>query len=361
MRPAVDPNGAYQRFLETHSFGSLDGLRCLSIVLVLIHHAGAAIDGLHILRTGYLGVDLFFAISGFLITTLLLREMERSGRISLRKFYARRSLRIFPLYYAVLGFYVAAVALFERDAKVASEFYRNLPYFATYTSNWFVELDQSRVIFYFSWSLATEEQFYLALPPILAYFGRKAALTVALGLLGLRAVYSLGWTDELMVPGTFPARVVASIMPSLVMGVLSAFVLASPGGHAIVRRLLGWRFASSVLLVLVLVAMELGWTGMWIMHPLMAGLVVSVVVREDHVLAGLLRWRPVAAVGIVSYGIYLLHMPIRQVVMKVAPDLEGASPVGFFLAVCIGSYVAAYVSFRWFEGWFLQFRSRFRH
>ena len=98
-------------------FGSLDGLRCLSILAVLWHHSGVDID-FPLFHRGQLGVRLFFAISGFLITSLLIRERVRHGEVSLRKFYVRRSLRIFPLYYAILLTYVVVVAIVERDTAV---------------------------------------------------------------------------------------------------------------------------------------------------------------------------------------------------------------------------------------------------
>ena len=93
-----------RRFVETRHFPALDGLRGLSILAVIWHHA---VDPAGI--WGYFGVSLFFAISGFLITTLLLRERAATGRISLRNFYMRRTLRIFPLYYAVVALYVVVV------------------------------------------------------------------------------------------------------------------------------------------------------------------------------------------------------------------------------------------------------------
>jgi peptidoglycan/LPS O-acetylase OafA/YrhL len=103
---------SYERFREIKIFNSLDGLRCLSIVAVVWHHvAGHWLSGVHLMSVGYLGVDFFFVISGFLITTLLLREKEKYGRISLKNFYMRRSLRIFPLYYTQwLGQNQAAIA-----------------------------------------------------------------------------------------------------------------------------------------------------------------------------------------------------------------------------------------------------------
>ena len=114
---------------------------------------------------------------------------DKAGHISLRGFFARRALRIFPLYYTVLGLYAALVFLSEKDPVVRGDFFSNLPAFLTYTSNWFVPpAADKRVIFYFAWSLATEEQFYLVWPLVMALSRRtwvpvafmSALLTLAL-------------------------------------------------------------------------------------------------------------------------------------------------------------------------------------
>src|SRR5271168_3205722 len=111
---------SHQNFLQVQTFGSLDGLRALSILGVIWAHAWIVspsygrLEAIPILRMGGFGVDVFFAISGFLITTLLLRERHKSGQISLRAFYVRRTLRIWPLYYATLAFYIVLVLLFQR-------------------------------------------------------------------------------------------------------------------------------------------------------------------------------------------------------------------------------------------------------
>jgi peptidoglycan/LPS O-acetylase OafA/YrhL len=144
LTPRMDTARAHEEFLRTRIFPGLDGLRCLSIVLVVAYH----VSGMHsgFLGRGYLGVALFFSISGFLITSLLLRERESHGHISLARFYGRRSLRIFPLYYAVLAAYVVLTLVFEKGAEERADFFANLPAFLSYTSNWFVPLEPDKRI-----------------------------------------------------------------------------------------------------------------------------------------------------------------------------------------------------------------------
>lgn len=160
----------HSQYLNTHNFSSLNGLRGLSIVAVVAFHCQCFVYG-------NLGVNLFFVISGFLITTLLLREKLKYSAISLKCFYVRRALRIFPLYFTVVLVYVLVVYLAEGKSRYAQVFWGNLPYFLTYTSNWFVDLNSGpKVIFYFAWSLAAEEQFYSTWPFIEKYLSEKNIL-----------------------------------------------------------------------------------------------------------------------------------------------------------------------------------------
>src|ERR1700677_927543 len=119
---------SYEKFRSARFFGSLDGLRALSIVAVIWLHPWyetpyyPRLQATPVLRQGFYGVQVFFVVSGFLITTLLLREMERYGKISLRDFYIRKALRIWPLYYAVLGIYVVNALVFERARSAPRAF-----------------------------------------------------------------------------------------------------------------------------------------------------------------------------------------------------------------------------------------------
>jgi peptidoglycan/LPS O-acetylase OafA/YrhL len=153
-------------YLETRSFGSLDGLRALSIAGVLWHHTAFSLGSWPLFNRGFLGVDFFFIISGFLIVTLLLRESRRTGTISLPNFYARRFLRIFPAYWAML-ILVACVA-YVKPGNSSVDLKRELPYALLYISN-FVPMWTMLSI---TWSLSTEEQFYLVVPGLLKHLPR---------------------------------------------------------------------------------------------------------------------------------------------------------------------------------------------
>ncbi len=348
---------AHERFRAVRYFGSLDGLRALSVLAVVWHHtAGTGRPGLA--GRGFLGVEFFFAISGFLITTLLLRERERYGRISLRDFYLRRTLRIFPLYYATLAVYAAlTLGTGRRATPEGQAFLHDLPAFLTYTSNWFVETGPA-VTFYFAWSLATEEQFYLLWPPLLVLLlavarGRLAVPVAALlTLLAVDAVVTAATSED---SRGLPVVVLVSLATPILAGAALAAVLHTRAGFRALAPVLGRRWTPALLLALVVVLAPVG-DDLVGVGLLMAVVVASCCVREDHVLAPVLAWRPLRWVGVVSYGVYLLHQLSSNVVEAALGLDEG--PLLFVLTVPVVLAVA-WLSFRVFESPILRYKRRF--
>lgn len=345
---------AHRAFLETRYFAPLDGLRCLSIVAVIGLHALGELDP--VFGRGGMGVQLFFVISGFLITTLLLREQERNGRISLRDFYVRRTLRIFPLYYAVLGLYVVLVFAMERHTAEGAAFFHNLPAFLTYTSDWFIPLDRERVIFYFAWSLATEEQFYLFWPCVL-YFARswRTPLVVIsallLGDLAAEAAVGAGWLAQNPVPG----RIVTSIATPICMGCILAYACHSPRAFGAAYRVLGRSWSLPAALGLLAVAYGARSTPEILVFVVMTLVLGAACIRPDPGWMRLLA-NPVARyVGTISYGMYLLHMLALNTARRLpVPD---GWPV--FLAGLAITVAAAALTYRYFEQPFLRLKDRF--
>jgi peptidoglycan/LPS O-acetylase OafA/YrhL len=350
---AKDP---YDAFIAGRYFSGLDALRAFSVIAVIWTHVSGA-HSVQLLTQGHRGVDLFFAISGFLITTLLLREHRRTGRISLKDFYIRRSLRIFPLYYAVLLLYCVLVFATLRGTAKGAEFWSNLPAFATYTSNWFVTLGNPGdhgVTFYFAWSLATEEQFYLLWPSLLVllllWTGSDVALVIAsMGLLGLQiGAAAFGG-------GTFAGTVGASLAPAILLGVAFAVLLNRRAVFELLYPVIGNRIAAVVAFVLLLASLQLD-APVLLSRLLMAVLVACVCIREDTFLHPVLTWRPAVFVGMISYGIYLMHMLAANVVRKV---LGHESGLDVFVGTTLLVVLMAYLSFRFFESRLLALKHRF--
>jgi peptidoglycan/LPS O-acetylase OafA/YrhL len=323
-RPEIDEH-SHARYLRAERFGSLDGLRCLAVLPVIWHHSTPRpLDGL--LGRGPLGVDLFFAISGFLITTLLLRERHAHGTVAVRRFYARRGLRIFPAYYLVLASYALHGALALPAGASRDHFLRSLPYWATYTANWFVDFDVAfPVVFAFGWSLATEEQFY-AVWPWLARAPRWAMPLAALTLLAADQGVELGVLGNSWPP--LARRITASIASPICMGALLACALDAPGTFALLRRALGLRCSSP--LALFALAALVGGRAPAVAVPLaMTALVGACCMRPDHGLRAVLEAPPVRWIGTISYALYLVHVTAIGAVRRLAPSQAADAPFVF--------------------------------
>jgi peptidoglycan/LPS O-acetylase OafA/YrhL len=340
---------AYQTYLSQKHFGSLDGLRAISIVMVIWHHTAPANVEPMFRHFGAEGVTLFFAISGFLITTLLLRERRRNNGIDLKAFYIRRSLRIMPLYFAVLGIYAVLVVLLERDSEVGDAFFRNLIFFATYTSNIFVELD-NRTIFYFAWSLATEEQFYLIWPLFLAFSRNEKVACLPLILVITICTVALfsGSTMLLKIP------------ISLLGGSLLALILHLEKGFNVVYLVLQHGATQLTVPVLLVISLFSVSGSTLVVHVLCIALVAQSVVQERHIFHWILTLRPMVYIGSISYGMYMLHMLAKNTVLKMLALLSlSISAYWIFPLTLLLAILAGTLSFQYFESFFLKYKKSF--
>jgi peptidoglycan/LPS O-acetylase OafA/YrhL len=355
-------SSAYETYRGTKNFGSLDGLRGLAIVAVVWHHAGGVGAASLVARRGFLGVDLFFVLSGFLIVTLLLRERDARGDIHLPRFYARRALRIFPLYYALLAFVAVALTL-RPSASWSATFWDKLPYYLTYLSNWVPDATLLAV----TWSLAAEEQFYLVWPPLEKLLRPRVLLGVLGAFLAVNQVlnFELGRT-------VWPARLIECraqleilqiTFTPIALGVVLAHTLHDHRGFARIGSFIRSPLAPWAAIGVVLTAAawrdDLSGFPRLSIQIALTLLLATCVVREDHAFAGVLRFAPLARVGIVSYGMYLLHMfavgPAEALSRKLG--IVGAVPT--FVVCGALTYAAAEVSFRFFETPWLRWKRRF--
>jgi peptidoglycan/LPS O-acetylase OafA/YrhL len=350
----------FRKYQEKRYFGSLDGIRFISIFMVLWHHGlvWPAIEDPNVLLTrGFTGVNFFFVLSGFLITTLLLREEGLTGRISLSGFYWRRILRIVPAYFLL----VTAVSAYYILIKGETQYAGLVPYYYLFLSNFLVG---DIPLLSPTWSLAVEEQYYLFWPLMLVAMAGLAAarrIKVLVALIALCVAFDLGLGSALGLPHLETEHAVfrfpGSAYSALLIGSLLAVVLDWKPGYAAAYRIAGGRMAplagAAVLLAaLAFLPSNLSGLPFFVLHCAMAIFIATVVIREDHVLAPALSWGPVARIGQISYGIYLFHLIALHVATVLMARLDLA-PVATNWAVTV-LYVPiaiaiAEISFRYYE------------
>jgi peptidoglycan/LPS O-acetylase OafA/YrhL len=358
---------SHQKFMQTRTFGSLDGLRALSIIGVIWLHAWIVspfyqkLQSMPILREGGFGVQVFFTISGFLITTLLLREKHKSGQISLRAFYIRRTLRIWPLYYSTLGLYILLVLFIQRGTGRDTVFFHYLPGYLTFTYTWFTGWNVSSAIFTFGWSLSVEEQFYFLWAPVLRFLrGFWPALVMFLLIaIRLSALYGVLW--RVMPAASLPGRIAANISIAICLGVLLALALDSERFFKFAWGILGNKWAAPCALILLLLSL-IPRSGHWVELAQAATLPLFVgacVVREDNGLAPFLKLRPLAYIGTVSYGMYMLNTLTLDCLHPILKRIGIENPVITFIPFLIMTVAVASLSYRYFESPFLKLKDRF--
>lgn len=295
--------------VETSSHGripTLDGIRAFSICLVLIAHSlgtgvlPTASPRAHIL--GDIGVRTFFVLSGFLITTLLLREHAKHGSISLRGFYLRRALRIFPACYAFLATVIALRAAGWLGASDA-----DLAFAGTYTMNFHAQRAWS---IGHLWSLAVEEQFYLLWPVTLVALGVRRALRVALAALAVAPFIRLatwyGWPAlRPLADQMFPC-----VFDALATGCALAMVRTRLDSLPWVRR---WLAARWFWAIPIACAASRLMTRPWIdlgITTTLANLGIALAIhrcvsRQDGAVRAVLEHPLAVRVGVLSYSLYL--------------------------------------------------------
>ena len=330
---------------------------------MLWHHAPTVPfgpDTTLILQRGFLGVDFFFVLSGFLITTLLLREEEREGRFSLAGFYWRRILRILPVYFFVVSAVAAYYVLLKGEARYAEL----VPYYYLFLSN-FLTSDIPTLAP--TWSLAVEEQYYLIWPLLLLVLPRRMIPGALLAMIGVNVLGIMGAFAGLgIVPfdiGLLHIALPNATYAPILMGSGVALLLNNRVGFAWLSRALAHPGSPipaflALLVIIQLAPPDLRGLPNLAIHLMMSVCLITLVIQDRNILTPLLSWRPIARVGEISYGIYLYHLIALHFTSVFLTRIGWHLPWPVLILYTLLSILIADISFRTLEAWFQRFRSR---
>jgi peptidoglycan/LPS O-acetylase OafA/YrhL len=336
----------------------IDGLRAVAVLAVVASHVQ-----LHFFAGGYIGVDVFFVISGFLIGSILLREVAQTGHIDYLEFYERRIRRIMPALLAML-ITVCCVAygvLLPKDLKEFAEmaaatllFSANL--YLAHSGGYFGSEAGTNFLTH-TWSLGVEEQFYIVLPPLLMCL-RRVVLPGKLG-------RSIGWIAAISFAISVPSAFLAATgtfyyLPTRMWELLSG-TLAYLYGAQFSRQshrtqsVLAWIGLAAILLPLSLYSDQTVFPGLAALAPC-AGAVLLIATGSTLV-HRVLSWPVLVLIGQISYSIYLWHWPL-VVYSRLYPATIGGGGRGSKVALLAISLAAGYISWRWIETPFRRGRLR---
>ena len=372
----------------------LDGLRAVAIMLVVIFHcrtiahAASWAEGayLKLAEVGWVGVDLFFVLSGYLITGILIDTVDTPGYF--RSFYIRRVLRIFPLYYAALTAYAIGYHVLGIQRLVPASVGAEVAHWF-YVQNWLplFGVEWTRPLAHF-WSLGVEEQFYLCWPALVLVAARRRRVdrlclwTIAFALV-MRVVF---WRAGVAEAGNFAT---VTKMDTLAIGgylacLQTAYGLAAPkpgakrplsqGGlmaNPVLRNSFVVLFLASAVAILAVAV----WGGSFFRptneHIFLFGLLpvatlfgatLGLTLSTSNASGWLrfLRTRPLLSIGKISYGIYIVHWPLVLILQPLWPKTGGfwVDQVTFLVGITAASYGLAALSYYMFERRFLELKDR---
>jgi peptidoglycan/LPS O-acetylase OafA/YrhL len=336
----------------------LDAVRGIAILLVILHNERSVFPSLHLERlfaNGWMGVDLFFVLSGFLITGILLDAKESDGYF--RHFYARRCLRIWPLYYSLIVFMFVIVPL-VRPSDAHTVFDKSSPWWAypLFLQNVLIPVPTNAAgPLAVTWSLAIEEQFYLVWPWIVRYGSRAQVRWFAILVIALSPalrVY-LSFQNVNLYTNVFCR------LDGLMAGALLALAVRSDA--FLPDRFVRWAWMALVLSVPLAFATEAA-NARWIVFSLSAvasaSLVYLALFSSQAWLQATLTNRFLVYTGIISYGLYLLHKIPFDLAKGVHVEQHPLLALSILLAAC---YALAAASWHLLERPFLKVSDGVRH
>jgi len=336
----------------------IDGLRAIAVLSVVFYHAG-----FNLFKGGYVGVDVFFVISGFLITSIILKEVEHKI-FSILSFYERRARRILPALFFVMLICIP-LAWLILEAKDLERFFKSLSAIPTLSANIFFWKD----VVYFAtaselkplihtWSLAVEEQYYVISPVLFLPLGRmKNGKSIVLVVLVCLAIFSLLYAQVLSEKN---ASKNFFLLPSRFWELsLGGFVAFLPPCFFDIRnfykRCLGGIGLSMVLFSVFSFSKDTQVPGFVALIPTLGTALILMYSSRDTIVGKLLSWKPFVSVGLISYSAYLWHQPVFAFNRYYIGQNDLGIVLTFFLIFLV--LLLAWLSWRFVE---LPFKNKMR-
>ena len=316
---------------------------------------------------GNLGVVLFFVLSGFLITFLLLEENKRTGTVSIRKFYIRRILRIWPLYYliVIIGFFVLPHIDFMKLSFVADE--KTSSYIVLKSSLLFTLFPNVALAIFATlpfishiWSIGTEEQFYLSWPWLIKYSGRRKVwviISVIVGYLGIKFIIR-------MLPDVYVKSIIENFWDMFNIDCMAVGAFFAYAVHSGMQATLRWVFAPAMQWITLLLTCCLLFTGTRfgmftreIYALLFAVIIVNLGCNPKRVVS--IENRFTGYLGKISYGLYMYHPIAIIIVLKILVMLNLTGEVWVYTAGIVFTIALASGSYHFLELSFIRLKDQF--
>ncbi|HAU5438592.1 TPA: acyltransferase [Cronobacter sakazakii] len=325
----------------------IDGLRAIAVLSVIFYHAFPSV-----VTGGFVGVDIFFVISGFLITKILIKDLD-SGQFSIKKFYERRARRIMPAIFFMIAVCIPFAYYYLLPNDINS-FYKSLISVFTFTSNFLFASESG----YFApnvelkpllhtWTLAVEEQFYIFFPIIL-FLSWKVGRKNSFFTIGFLAAISFFLADTLSITDpTNSFYLLHTRAWELLAGALGAFICAPSSKK--------WLFLNEIaaLIGVVLIATAIltfdktmPYPGSFTIIPVIGAFLILVLCNTSTVSGKVLSITPLKIVGLISYSAYLWHQPLFAIYRY--QSINEPTTIAMFLLIAT-TLILAYISWRFIE------------
>lgn len=339
--------------LITGYIPELDGIRGISIAVVMIYHAG-----IPFFPGGFIGVDVFFVLSGYLITTILMRQYDKAHKIDFKRFYINRVLRLAPALIILLSISTVICWMFL-EWKYTKYHIEDSIISLLYMSNWARALNIHPPYFLgHTWSLSIEEQFYIIWPPMLYVFlrfikSKKHIVIFVAFLCMVTCIYRIWLTHKgyspIRMSNGLDTRADALLLGCLIGIYMSDRELQRKYTDYIVPQLRWMACGSLAAIFAVCIVMSFEDAAMYYwcymaVEVFAAILIMYAVSSKDGLLKRILQNRALVFTGSISYGLYLYHYPIFRALLLLKFDPEYICIVGSFIV-----YILAFMSYRFCE------------